>query len=123
MKKALSWALSILLFSLAILTLVVFVVGLILEEEEVLETILFTSAAITLFVILALFGCWNLPRTNNEQEKAKKLKAYEIIKRKRVDVGILVVSANVQTYNFHFRLVHKWQLTKEEFDLLKEVLK
>ena len=50
------------------------------------------------------------------------LKALEIIKRKRVDVGSLVVSANVETYNELLRMVEPWQLTQDEFDLLNEVL-
>lgn len=57
-----------------------------------------------------------------DNETEKKLKALEIIKEKRVDVAELVVSCDLKAYNYLFRLVEKWQLTQEEYDLLKEVL-
>lgn len=65
----------------------------------------------------------------NENEKVgvnhRKLKAFEIIKEKKVDVGLLVSCDNVEHYNY--RVDEKWKtfsrrLTKEEFDLLKEAL-
>lgn len=50
----------------------------------------------------------------------KKLKALEIVKNKRVDVGCLLKSKDLEDYNF-FRY-GKWRLTQEEYDLLKKVL-
>lgn len=55
----------------------------------------------------------------------KELKALEIIiKEKRVDIDLLLMADNVKEYN---KYCHKYinietQLTKEEYDLLKEVL-
>ena len=57
----------------------------------------------------------------------KQLKALEIIKQKRVDVDLfytVIEDKNQEdklwSYNFWFE--DKYKLTKEEFDLLKEVL-
>lgn len=62
----------------------------------------------------------------------KHLKALEIIKEKQVDVGRIILIINtwfdddfaLHRYNdFLENDLDKWKLTKEEFDLLKEVLK
>lgn len=51
----------------------------------------------------------------------KKLKALEIIKDKAVSMAILIQSTNVKEYNYCKNLL-AFDLTKEEYDLLKEVL-
>ena len=61
-------------------------------------------------------------RQKFKTDTANVAKALEIIKEKRVDVAELVVSCDLKAYNYLFRLVEKWQLTQEEYDLLKEVL-
>lgn len=53
------------------------------------------------------------------------LKALEIIKNKRVDIGLLLDGGDVNHYNY--RIDEKWKqtprrLTQEEYDFLKEVL-
>ena len=53
-----------------------------------------------------------------DEETQKKLKAFEIIKEKRVDVSYLVISDDLHDYNEG--LDRKWKLTQEEYDLLKE---
>ena len=57
-----------------------------------------------------------------DEETQKKLKALEIIKEKKTFVALLHSCKTVYEYNEHV----KWEnafLTKEDFDLLKEVLK
>lgn len=54
---------------------------------------------------------------------SKELKALEIIKEKRVNVWILTISKDVKIYNASIPNDFMKHLTKEEFDLLKEVLK
>ena len=49
-----------------------------------------------------------------------KLKAFEIIKKKRVNVHLLILSDSLEKYNFNLLPYRK--LTQEEYDLLKEVL-
>jgi len=48
-----------------------------------------------------------------------KLKAFEIIKEKRVSVELLLKSQDLRFYNYHHTGKN---LTQEEYDLLKEVL-
>ena len=50
------------------------------------------------------------------------LKALEIIKEKRVNVGDFVRCRNVKDYNEYCCYNEKEKLTKEEFELLKEIL-
>ena len=50
------------------------------------------------------------------QEQEKVL---EIIKEKNVNIVILKVSENVEAYNVSIINYPKWQLTQEEFNLLK----
>ena len=50
----------------------------------------------------------------------KELKAFEIIKNKRVDISTLEVCGNANTYNQAKEFGE--DLTQEEYDLLKEVL-
>ena len=51
---------------------------------------------------------------------SKGLEALEIIKEKKVQVGDLSYSPDLESYNaVRYRL---YQLTQEEYDLLKEVL-
>ena len=54
----------------------------------------------------------------------KSLKALEIIKEKRVDVVILFNSPSLTLYNtiLVIRNESEYELTQEEYDLLKEVL-
>lgn len=65
------------------------------------------------------------------EDITKKLKALEIIKEKQVDVGRFILIINtwfdddfaLHRYNDYLENdLDKWKLTKEEFDLLKEVL-
>ena len=51
----------------------------------------------------------------------KELKALEIIKEKRVDIGWLIRSKNCSKYNLG--VGESQALKKEEYDLLKEVLR
>ena len=51
----------------------------------------------------------------------KELKALEIIKEKAVSTAILIQSTNVKEYNYCKNLL-AFDLTQEEYDLLKEVL-
>ena len=51
----------------------------------------------------------------------KELKALEIIKEKRVDIGWLIRSENCSKYNLG--VGSSQALKKEEYNLLKEVLK
>lgn len=54
----------------------------------------------------------------------KSLKALEIIKEKEVDIHNLLISETVEQYNSYTHwLGYKGNLTQEEYDLLKEVLK
>ena len=50
----------------------------------------------------------------------KELKALEIIKEKRVDIGWLIRSENCSKYNLG--VGESQALKKEEYDLLKEIL-
>ena len=52
---------------------------------------------------------------------AKELKVLEIIKEKRVDIGWLIRSENCSKYNLG--VGSSQALKKEEYDLLKEVLR
>ena len=52
----------------------------------------------------------------------KQLKAFEIIKEKRVDVRLLLKSNDLQHYNNVAEFMGYEKLTQEEYDLLKEVL-
>ena len=51
----------------------------------------------------------------------KELKALEIIKEKRVDIGWLIRSENCSKYNLG--VGESQALKKQEYDLLKEVLR
>ena len=51
----------------------------------------------------------------------KSLKTLKIIKDKRVDISDFIHSKNLFDYNDGRD--RKWKLTREEYDLLKEVLK
>jgi hypothetical protein len=57
-----------------------------------------------------------------DEETQKKLKAFEIIKEKEVDVRGINVSSAANEYNNWFSKRLKNDLTQEEYDLLKEVL-
>ena len=50
---------------------------------------------------------------------SKELKALEIIKEKRVDVWLLFECDSLNEYNHN---TSSYDLTKKEYDLLKEVL-
>jgi hypothetical protein len=53
-------------------------------------------------------------------ENAEHKKVLEIIKEKNVDIQLLKESGNRYEYNIHFPFREIYQLTKEEFDLLKK---
>lgn len=55
-----------------------------------------------------------------EDEVYKKARAFDIIKEKRVNIDYLRSCKSLEDYNNI--LIEKWQLTQEEYDLLKEVL-
>ena len=57
------------------------------------------------------------------KENEKKVKALEIIKEKKVDIGALMSSTLVDFYNDYYIVqLTGTELTQEEFDLLKEEL-
>lgn len=62
----------------------------------------------------------------NEQDKIKKFKAFEIIKNKKVNVYWIWLSADVEKYNDVMNKIfidtQNYILTKEEYELLKEIL-
>lgn len=55
-----------------------------------------------------------------DEETQKKLKALEIIKNKQVNVFVLLHIGDLETYND--MIADNRNLTKEEYDLLKDVL-
>ena len=55
-----------------------------------------------------------------DNKTEKKLKALEIIKRKGLDIAILIWSDNCGEYNIHKRLGISY--TQEEYDLLNEAM-
>lgn len=55
------------------------------------------------------------------ENKIKKLKALDIIKKKEIDIHLFNISANCEHYNWLIEN-KKHQLTQEEYDLLKGVL-
>lgn len=60
---------------------------------------------------------------NQIVENDKKLKAFEIIKEKEVDIHNLLISKTAEQYNGYTHwLGCKGNLTQEEFEILKEVL-
>lgn len=66
----------------------------------------------------------NIKITNLEDNK--KLKAFEIIKKKRVFIGELLQSDSLEEYNDYVEEQGRYdedKLTQEEYDLLKEALK
>ena len=66
--------------------------------------------------------CGEITRLKNKNKKQEK--ALEIIKKKRVNCFLLIAifnsSDNIEHYNQNYS--KNWELTKEEYDLLKEVL-
>lgn len=59
-----------------------------------------------------------------DEETQKKLKALEIIKKKQVNVRYLFQCKSLRDYNFIYKGTNQSELclTKEEYDILKEVL-
>lgn len=55
------------------------------------------------------------------QKVEKALKAFDIIREKRVDTRILLLTDALYKYN-NFDHIKRMELTREEFDLLKEEL-
>ena len=53
-------------------------------------------------------------------QKSKKEQAWDIVKKKGIDIGWLTQCETVKVYNYH---CDAELLTEEEFNLLKEVLK
>ena len=66
----------------------------------------------------------NYKLMREKQDNEKKLKALEIIINKRVDMILLVHACRIgYGYDFfNYRCEVGYELTKEEYDLLKEVL-
>lgn len=57
-------------------------------------------------------------------ELEKELKAFEIIKKKNVNIKDLEEADGLANYNmWYYRLNYDYYLTQEEFDLLKEALR
>ena len=71
--------------------------------------------------------CVLVPIEENK-ENNKKLKAFEIIKKKNVSMPLIKNAIDLENYNKELRCFRfkkqclKEQLTQEEYDLLKEVL-
>lgn len=60
----------------------------------------------------------------NEQDKIKKLKALEIIKKKKINFDYIEYCDTYEQYRTLCRYYYHWpNLTQDEFDLLREVLK
>lgn len=78
------------------------------------------------YIAIAVMGCERDYETENAIVSVEKaLKALEIIKEKNVDVGELkyLISYNLEHALHLYNYSHiREPLTKEEFDLLKEVL-
>ncbi len=63
---------------------------------------------------------YNLMIRDYAKDIKPKLKAFEIIKEKEVDVGLLIKSENVKQYNHFSKNVNQSKnLTAREFDVLK----
>lgn len=60
------------------------------------------------------------------EQKEKQDKVLEIIKKKNVNIGLIKVLSEAKRYNQTYVIDNmlnvKWQLTEEEFNLLKKVL-
>lgn len=57
-----------------------------------------------------------------EECSALEHQVIAIIREKRVDVDLLMISSNVDIYNLNVNKIEKRKLTEQEFNLLKEVL-
>lgn len=66
-------------------------------------------------------GCLYCSGNKNYKAIEKELRAFEIIKEKKVDIRILLLVDGLYKYN-NFDSIKRMELTQEEFDLLKEVL-
>lgn len=65
---------------------------------------------------------YHLMRKDYEQDR-KKLKAFEMIKEKRVDIELLMKTQNASDYNkFSKNVNQSHNLGQREFDFLKEVM-
>ena len=53
----------------------------------------------------------------------KKLKAFEIIKKKKVDIALLFYVNNADMYNRAKQFYNHNKITQEEYEILKEALK
>ena len=75
-----------------------------------------------------LYGVYAQEHYSNEIETIRKsLKALEIIKEKRIDIESFYSSFIESDYDYNFYekrygTYGKYELTEEEFDLLKEIL-
>ena len=90
------------------------------KEYDLIETALKVYEKIKLEYSEIKIYHYDLLKENERlhNQKAKKLKAFEIIKDKRVNADWLLETENVEEYNESLYN----DLTQEEFDLLKEVL-
>jgi len=84
-------------------------------------------------LIKNIYGCTTILMQEEEAKETKNafkvveksLKALEIIKNKQVDVCELKICIDEyedSLYQYNKRTIEKFRLTKEEFNLLKEVL-
>lgn len=69
---------------------------------------------------------YSLKKECEEAKWYQEHKVLEIINKKNIDVALLKLSENVERYNEQIKLTHLtipyYELTKEEYDLLKEEL-
>ena len=92
--------------------------------EEIGKTLMFTDyetlESKTLSEVMPNYyrKCKQALLKAQEQEKA-----LDIIFKKNVNIVMLKVSENVESYNITYFDKPKWQLTEEEFDLLKRYFK
>lgn len=77
-------------------------------------------------VLNALSGCKLNMCSERIKPIVKELKAFEIIKKKKVDVVGIVIYEDYEQYcraEKDSKLRKDWLLTQDEYNLLKEVLK
>lgn len=97
------------------------------DELNIIETALKDYATRKTLIETIDSGEMVFEERNVWEEKQKKIKAFEIIKDKKVDVGVFRFCESANDYNRAIRinengLIHYVELTQEEYELLKEVL-
>ena len=109
-------------------------ISIILDELHLIENALKEYETRKTFIETIDSGEMVFEPRNVWEEKQKKLKAFEIIKKKRVNIGSFIkccANINYEEYkkqwgNWHKDILYNLSqeaLTREEYDLLKEVLK